>query len=95
MVLLVEFDVGRVVALAQLLPVAVDEQAEMGELGGLPIEGLVQLGVLWCGNKPLLRGGGGGIRSAELSQGRGRRLTAPRMTWVIFMWWSSTTLAKW
>jgi hypothetical protein len=92
-VFLVEFDVGRVVALAQLLPAAIDEQAEMAELGGFPIEGLVQLGVFWCGNKPLLRGGR--IRSAELSQGRDHRLTAPRMTWVISMWWSSTTLAKW
>jgi hypothetical protein len=67
-VFLVEFDVGRVVALAQLLPAAIDEQAEMAELGGFPIEGLVQLGVFWCGNKPLLRKRR--IRSAEFCQGR-------------------------
>jgi hypothetical protein len=47
-VLLVEFDVGRVVAFAQLLPAGIDEQAEMAELRGFPIEGLVQLGVFWC-----------------------------------------------
>jgi hypothetical protein len=92
-VLLIKFDVGRALAFAQLLPAAVDEQAEMAELGGFPVEGLVQLGVFWCGNKPLL--GKGGIQSAKFGQGRDHGLTAPRMTWVIFMWWSSTTLAKW
>lgn len=46
---------GRVVAFAQLLPVFVDKQAQMGKLRGLPAECLVQLDVFWSGNKPFLR----------------------------------------
>jgi hypothetical protein len=51
---LIVLEVGRVVTFAQLLPVLIDEQAEMGELRRFPVECLVQLDMFWRGKKPLL-----------------------------------------
>lgn len=55
MAILVVLHAGRVVALAEFLPVFIDQQAEMGELWGLPTKCLVQLNMFWGGNEPLLR----------------------------------------
>jgi hypothetical protein len=80
---------------AQLLSLFVDEQAHVGKLGRLPAKGVVHGDVLGGRYQPFLGTGEQLARWGTSSGEAGSRRTAPRMTWVIFMCLSSTTLAKW
>ena len=66
--------------LAQLLPVLIDEQADVGELGGLPAKGLVHSDVLGGGYQPFLGICEQGAERGTVLGGRVGKRTAPRMT---------------
>ena len=92
------------VALAELGAVGVDEQAEVGKDGRRPAKGLVEGDVLGCGNEPFLAMSVSLKANTRWKKQEGRKgkrrketeglHTSPRMTWVMFMRWSSTTHAK-
>ena len=82
------------VALAQFLSVLVDQKSHMHVLRRFPAECIVQVYVPGCRDQPLLKKPVSTPRLCPFECDR-RQPTAPRTTWVIFIRWSSTTLAKW
>ena len=82
------------VALAELLPLVIYQQPDVGEPWRPPPKGVVQLDMPGGGNEPLLLRGVS-LHILEYQTRPDTTRTAPRTTCVICMRWSSTTLARW
>lgn len=83
------------ITLAQFLTLLVNKEADVAEAGWLPLESLVHLNMQRRRYKPFLCFKSHQLGSVSIERFDAQRQhTAPRMTCVISMWWSSTMLAK-